>query len=234
MKFPLLLAFIVLNTISGYTQSKVYFLPTLHGIHGVNKQYSFRNLREVIQQLNPSVIAVEIRPEDVDSDSAYIKQNYPAEMWIMRYWFPSAKIRGFDWLGQDIERKPIPANYWKEISPIKQWEKALENDSVYTKKLSTCDTFSNERMSLLKTLSLKELLQSKDEQLTNNFYACLREKLQNTPHQRVVDFYDERNSKILSNINRIISENKGKTIVILIGDDHYQVLRHAFVNDAVY
>jgi hypothetical protein len=214
--------------------AKVYLVPTLHNLHRVNAQYTYDSLIQLIKRLNPDVIAVEIRPEDVDRDSFYLKQNYPYEMWMMKYWFAGKKTEGFDWLGKDVEGKPIPDNYWKEISAIKKWERMLNADSVYSKRADVCDSFTNKRVELLKTLSLKDLLKSKDAEWTKQFYNCMQEQLNRSLHQKILNFYSLRNKKLLQNIQRITRRYKGKTIVILTGDDHYVYLKDKFHNDPLF
>ncbi|HYK54919.1 MAG TPA: hypothetical protein VEV15_00445, partial [Flavisolibacter sp.] len=73
--------------VSGFAQTKVCLIPTLHGLHKTNKLYNYDSLKATVARLHPDVIAVEIRAEDVASDTAYLKKNYPYEMWMMRYWF---------------------------------------------------------------------------------------------------------------------------------------------------
>lgn len=205
--------------------SKIYLLPTLHSIHKINANYDYRHLKETVVEINPDIIAVEIRPEDISQDSLYLKKNYPYEMWMMKEWFPAKKILGFDWLGTDIENQLIPANYWKEISPIKKYEKALAEDSVYSAKKAKCEHFNTERLPILKTNSLAQLLKSKDAQLTSDFYQCFNESLQGSIHKRIPEFYAKRNQEILENIRKIILENKNKKILFLTGDDHYIFLK---------
>ena len=212
-------------------QSNVYLIPTLHGLHNVNKHYSYDSLRQIISILNPEIIAVEMRPEDIDEDSIYLAGNYPLEMRMMKYWFPETKVVGFDWLGADIEGRLIPSNYWKEISSIKKFERELQHDSIYQNIISNCDTFTRERLSLLQTLSLHDLLSSKDSLLTVGYYQCLEEMLKDSVHERVLTFYTLRNEKMLQNINKIIREHKKKRIVILTGDDHYIYLKNKFKNN---
>lgn len=202
-----------------------YLLPTLHTLHQVNGQYSYRHLREKAAELKPDLIAVEIRPEDMMQDSLYLKKNYPYEMWMMKQWFPQIKTEGFDWLGSDIEGKPIPENYWKETAPIKIYEKALAEDTVYFNKKSKCSHFNTERLPILKTKSLPEILNSNDGELTGKFYNCLAESLRGSVHQRVTDFYDQRNDELLKNIKKIIAKNRNKKILFLTGDDHYIFLK---------
>src|SRR5687768_9829702 len=115
---------------TAFAQTRVYVIPVLHGMHKTNPLYSYDSVQAIVKRLNPDVIAVEIRAEDIDSDTAYLKQNYPLEMWMMPYWFPGATIAGFDWLGDELAGKPIPARYWKDHSRIKALQRLLGTDSV--------------------------------------------------------------------------------------------------------
>ncbi|OWK72779.1 hypothetical protein CBW16_13060 [Flavobacteriaceae bacterium JJC] len=216
--------FALLHSCKTNTRS-VYMRPTLHTLHQVNSQYSYIQLRQTVAALKPDLIAVEIRSEDLMQDSLYLKKNYPYEMWMMKQWFPAVQTAGFDWLGSDIEGQPIPENYWKEISPIKKYEKALAEDSLYSNRKSKCSHFNTERLPILKTKSLAEILSSNDAQLTGKFYTCLAESLHGSVHQRVTDFYDQRNDKLLDNIKDLIAKNRNKRILIITGDDHYAFLK---------
>ncbi|MGE5411586.1 MAG: hypothetical protein ACM3MI_11560 [Clostridiales bacterium] len=229
------LLFCIISLYSFSTPNKkVYFIPTLHGIHQANKSYSYDSLKQLVNHLNPDVIAVEIRQEDINGDSLYLSKNYPYEMRMMKYWLPNAKIVGFDWLGDDIEGKPIPNNYWKDISSIKKSERELQADSLYATKCAACDTFRNQRIGILKDNSLKEILKSKDAQFARQFYDCLADQLNGTKHEDILKFYDKRNEKILINIKKVIKNNKNKTIVIITGDDHYIYLQDSFHHDLIY
>lgn len=204
---------------------KVYLLPTIHKLHQVNPQYGYEQLREIVAELKPELIAVEIRSEDISRDSLYLKKNYPYEMWMMKQWFPTTRIEAFDWLGSDIEGKAIPENYWKEISAIKKYEKALNEDPVYLDRKSKCSHFNEERLPILKTKSLYEILKSNDGELTEKFYSCLAESLRGSVHQRVVDFYERRNLELQKKLQKLIDSNRNKKILILTGDDHFHFLK---------
>jgi hypothetical protein len=219
---------LILLKISFQQESKVYFIPTLHQLHKSNINYSYTHLKEIIAELKPDIIAVEIRQFDINQDSMYLKSNYPYEMWNMKYWFPKTKVVGFDWLGDDIEGKALSPTYWKEVSPIKKWERELNDDSLFNDKILSCRTITKQRIELLSTLSLKDLLKSKNSALVNQFYNCLNSQLEHTRHERILIFYEQRNQKMLSNIEAIIANNKGKTIVIITGDDHYIALKDKF------
>ena len=224
----------ILITSCNNNSGKVYFIPTIHNLHKVNDSYNYGSLKQIVSALNPDIIAVEIRPEDIQQDSVYLSKNYPSEMRMMKYWFPKSKIAGFDWLGSDIEGQLIPSNYWSEISLIKQYEKELNADSLFSRQTAACDSFTNQRLEILKNFSLKDLLKSPDAALTKQFYQCLESKLKGSIHERVLSFYDLRNAELLENIERIIAENKDKTIVILTGDDHFVSLKDKFQHEALF
>ena len=215
-------------------ERRVYLVPVLHGLHKTNPNYSYDSLRALVARLQPDVIAVEIRPEDITRDTSYLKQNYPYEMWMMRYWFPGAAQAGFDWLGAELEGKPIPEGYWKNAAPIKQYQAALASDSIYSARVAACQPLVQQRMALLKSLALNQLLHSPDSALTAQYYRCLDSALAGSVHQRIPRFSELRNQKILENIQQLISRNQGKTLVILTGDDHYVYLSHRFGHLPLY
>ncbi|HAN19697.1 MAG: hypothetical protein A2X13_14345 [Bacteroidetes bacterium GWC2_33_15] len=224
----------VLLSSTGRAQTKVYLIPSLHGLHKQNQNYSYDSLKLLINRLNPDLIAVEIREIDVPEDTNYLKKNYPFEMWMMKYWFPATKVEGFDWLGEEIEGKLIPLNYWKEISSVKKCEIALSNDSLYKVRISSCDSFGIARMEILKTSSLKEILVSNDAALCTQYYNCYSTLLTGSDYELIPKFNNKRNEKILQNINEIIRKNRNKTIVVVTGDDHYVYLKHRISHCQIY
>ncbi|OFX90128.1 MAG: hypothetical protein A2W99_17560 [Bacteroidetes bacterium GWF2_33_16] len=234
MKIKLILSLFILITITGFAQTKVYLIPTLHSLHKINNNYSYDSLKSIINRINPDIIAVEIRESDISADTSYLKKNYPYEMWMMPRWFSSTKIEGFDWLGDDIEGNPIPQNYWKEISAIKKCEKALSIDSIYTASISKCDSFANARLEILKTFSLKEILESDDATLCNKYYDCYSELLSGTDYELIPQLNKKRNEKILFNINELVKKYNGKIIVIITGDDHYVYLKDKVKHISIY
>lgn len=213
----------------------VYFIPTLHNYHDVNPHYSYDSLRSIVASLNPDIIAVEIRPEDIKADSAYLDDNYPYEMLMMRNWFPNVEFLGFDWLGEELEGRMIPEGYGKSgQSAYKEAEKRLSQDSLYMSKLSVCFTRMRERMSLIRNSSLEQLLVSADGEITRQYHECREKVLKGSPYEEMVIFTNKRDDKIVENINRIIESNKGKRIVILTGDDHYHVLKDKIKHNELY
>jgi hypothetical protein len=214
----LLVASLVLAT--AFTQ-KVYIIPTLHSLHKTNDQYTYEHLKAIIQKVKPDVIAVEIRSEDLASDTGYLKKNYPYEMWMMRYWFPSTAIEGFDWLGAELEGKAIPERYWEHQSRIRVLQRKLQADSIYTRKLKACDVYTEERMKTLQSSSLKGILQSNESIFIKEYYNCLGQQLRNSNYEELPKFYELRNQKLQERLSTIVKRHAGKTIAVITGADHY-------------
>lgn len=237
MKIPLLLLIfaVLINLLSCNTQQgEVFFVPTLHGYHSVNQNYNYDSLKAIIKKLNPDIIAVEIRAEDIEQDSMYIAYNYPYEMYAVKTWFPKAKVVGIDWLGKDIEGKLMSFDYWQTQSELKKVEQKLSTDSMYLKRLQTCNSRYAERDSLLRSLSLQQLLNSTDAEITTQYYSCLKNELQGSPYEALITFSNERNNEVLKNISAVIKHNKGKRIVILTSDDMYVAIKDSFEHQPVY
>ncbi|MDR2911551.1 MAG: carboxypeptidase-like regulatory domain-containing protein [Bacteroidales bacterium] len=234
----LLSALIFVSVFSAFAQSantngEVYFIPTLHGAHQVNSNYNYDSLKAIIARLNPEIIAVEIRSEDLEQDTLYLQKSYPDEMINMKKWFPDAVIVGFDWLGKDIEGKLIPDNYFQKTL-VKKLEKQLNQDSLYSDKFALCNSRWKERSKIFRTHSLKQLLESEDGEIVKNYYRCLNIQAQGTPYEPIADFYAERDRHILANIRKIIAQHGNRRIVIVTGDDHYQMLKDSIPHNSIY
>lgn len=221
--FILAVAFLIQAT--AFSQSTVYLIPALHGLHKTNVRYNYDSVRATIQRLHPDVIAVEIRDEDIGADTSYLKQNYPYEMWMMRYWFPTITIEGFDWLGAELEGNPIPNRYWQDHSHIKALQKLSSLDTAFSRKLTACQLYNDQRLTILNNNTLKGLLQSNDAILIKEYYDCLTQHLRGSAYEELTTFYDTRNQQMMQRLQAILASHPGKRIVVLTGDDHIPYLR---------
>jgi len=107
--------------------TQVLVVPSLHGLHAHSSGYDFDKLYTLVADFKPAVVGVEIRPEDIQADAAYLKRNYPPEMIALRDKY-AGRVIGFDWLGSEIAGRPIPADWWTHGSKIKALERKLDAD----------------------------------------------------------------------------------------------------------
>ncbi len=214
-----------LFSLQAFSQTKVVLIPTLHAMHASNPRYNYDSIQTLINRLDPDVVAVEIRSEDINTDTVYLKANYPFEMRMVQQWFPGKRVEGFDWLGADLEGRKVPARYWKDSSRIKALEQLMAMDSAMQKKLARCRIYSDARLNVLRSASLKQIISGSDAMLTQEYYNCLELTLRGSEYEELTAFYDLRNHKIQENVLNIISRFPGKTILVLTGADHYSYLR---------
>lgn len=201
-------------------QSEVLIISTIHGAHKINPNYSYDALFSFIEKFNPDIVGVEIRNEDIDSSLSYLKINYPYEMYAPISKYADKKIVGFDWLGEDIIGKPIPENYWKEQSIIKQLQLKLNKDSILKNKLSVTDIIQEEKKKLVLNSTLTELNDGRYDIINALYYSQLELLLKDTEYKAITDFYKKRDQMIANRIIEIVKKNRGKKMIFLIGADH--------------
>ena len=69
-------------------KTELLILPTIHGGHKKNVNYNFNHVRNIIKNFKPDIIALEIRPEDLDQDTIYLHKFYNPEMVMFLKEFP--------------------------------------------------------------------------------------------------------------------------------------------------
>lgn len=226
MKFYLIYFFYLLTLLIPYTtnsqtkKSEVVVISTIHGAHRVNTNYSYDTLFNFINGLNPDIIGVEIRAEDIDSSLNYLMKNYPYEMYEIIARFSDKLVVGIDWLGDEIAGRAIPENYWKDQSSIKELERKLMKDPVMVKRLSVMNSITNVKRDMTLKCSLIELNDGRYDLVNYIYYEQLKDLFNNTEYSALTDFYQKRDEKIAENLIRIIENNPGKRILIMVGADH--------------
>ena len=104
---------------------------------------------------------------------------------------------------------------------------------MYGARLAACQRYEDERLTILQAGSFKTILHSNDHILIREYYNCLDQHLRGSDYEELTRFYDERNRQIQENVLRLTQNHKGKTIVVLTGDDHYPYLRQYLVKQKV-
>jgi hypothetical protein len=76
-------------------------VATMYGLHQDHHASDFEDLFRLVENFEPNLVGVEIRPEDVGADEDYLRANYPHEMIELARRHGESAF-GFDWLGDDI------------------------------------------------------------------------------------------------------------------------------------
>lgn len=230
MKLKIFLASILLlglwRSPSFAQKTELLILPTIHAGHKKNLSYNFEHLRTIIKNFKPDIIALEIRPEDLDRDTSYLHKFYNPEMVMFRNEFPEAKKVGIDYMGSDVVGKPLPESFLKdtivEFGKFRLMNQKLMRDTAIVKarvEKGLPDLISK-RSKMMGSLGANQLMDGKYDALTEEFTIAQTKILRNTPYQYYDDFQVMRDQRIADNIKAIALKNKGKRILVLTGANH--------------
>lgn len=194
---------------------------TMHGYHRMLKTYSFDTLYALVRAAKPDYVGVEIRPEDIGQDSAYLSQNYPQEM-IHEAQAWGTHAFGFDWLGDELAGKFVPADWWSKTSWVKPLEQEMEADPTMQSPLLR--KIGDVQRDVIKIATPAIMSGALYDDAVDLMHMQRSSLTKGTRYQRVTDFYDERDRHIGSNVVAFIQKHPGKRIVVLTGADHHGTL----------
>ena len=206
-------------------KTQVMLLATLHNFHRTNPNYTYKDVYEIIRKYNPDILGVEIRPEDIDQDTTYLKQMYPLEMRQITVLFPDEKVFGVDWYGEEAAGKLLPADAFKggnqQLTRIKQLERELNTDTTLTPQRKLIGVLAQQFATLAKTSTPAELNNSGQYDLTADlFYKQMDTMLQGTPYEDYIKFNRQRDVEIGKNIAALIRQNPGRKLIFILGANH--------------
>lgn len=224
-----LLGLVVMTTDAVLAQKKteLLILPTIHTGHAKNVNYSFSHVTKIIENFKPDIIAIEIRPEDMDQDTAYLKKFYQPEMIMARLGFPGVPKVGIDFMGSEMEGKNLPADFSRdtigEMGRFRVTNQKLMKDSAIVKARIAKGLVSlkSKQGELMGKLSANELLDGSYDKVTDEYTRAQTEVLANSPYQYYDAFSIKRDQKIADNIKDLAIRNPGKRIIVLSGANHH-------------
>lgn len=198
--------------------AEVMIVATMHGLHQNHEGYDFEDLFQLVEDFEPDLVGVEIRPEDTGADEGYLQANYPYEMVeLARRWGDAAF--GFDWLGDDIAGLPIPKGHWQTGSAIKALERDLETDPAFAETREEAAIAAAQKELLVKATAASINDGAYDE-LTARASELAAERLRGSRYQPISEFYARRDREIANHLIEVVRENGGRRIIILTGADH--------------
>jgi len=199
--------------------TEVVVISAMHGMHKGHPSYDYETLYSLVKSYNPDFVGVEIRNEDIGLDADYLNSNYPNEMVVLANQYEK-NVFGFDWLGSEIQGKPIPAQYWKNLE-VKKIEKQLSNDEAFLKsKPKRLNAISKEMGTILKYATPSSLNDGQLGQLRREKVKLWQQWTKGTIYQKIFEFNNLRDKRIGENITSIISKNRGSRIVFVMGAAH--------------
>lgn len=208
-------------------QTELLILPTIHTRHVTNPNYSFAHVKRIIENFKPDIIGVEIRPEDMDQDTVYLKTFYQPEMIMTLKGFPGIQKAGIDFMGSDMEGRHLPPGFNRdttgEMGRFRLTNQKLMRDSQMVKaRIAKGLVALKARQSdMMSALSANELLDGSYDRITAEYTQAQTSLLKDTPYSYYDAFGIRRDQRIADNIRDLALKNPGKRIIILTGANHH-------------
>jgi len=205
--------------------TEVLVLPTLHGAHEVNSNYTYGDLMKTVKAFKPDVIGVEIRPIDMKMNSDSLDVFYPIEMIMVRDSFP-AKVMGIDYYNDATVAEPVNRKIFTDTTTqmgrIKLLMNAMQQDTLFLKRYEAAGIpqIQEEQKRIALNYSAAQFLKGEYDSLTERQYRLEDSLYKHTPYESYTVFNNNRDLHITQNALELIRSNPSKRVLILVGANH--------------
>ncbi len=197
---------------SNSKENKIVVLSTLHHFHKQDDFYTLDDIEEIMDNIEPDIICAELTEEELKMKKEQkVKLEYPDCI------IPYAEDKDIE----IIPMEPEEPDYSELVNTRIHTEKKLKEDEP--ERYETFELFVREWFTILRDewTGYKEVnneLNDKFCELKHNFQGELFGK-------KNKKMWESWNQHFLETIERVDSENEGKTILVTVGFEHSYWLR---------
>lgn len=205
--------------------AEVLVLPTLHGAHEVNQNYSYEDLMQHIKAFSPDVIGIEVRPVDMDLPGDSLDQFYPQEMVQVRDSFPNI-VTGIDFYSDEtkdeIVNRKMFTDSTTQMGRIKRLSQQMKLDSLLVSRHEELgiSKINDEQGRIALSYSAADFLKGEYDSLTQRQYWLEDSLFKNTVYEEYSRFNNQRDLEITKNALKLIENHPSKRVLILVGANH--------------
>ncbi len=216
-------------------KTEVLVLPTIHGAHEMNENYTYRDLMQIVKSYDPDIIGVEIRNEDLNMDTDSLDNFYPLEMIMVRDSFPE-KVRGIDYYSEATKKITVSremfADTLSEMYKIKRLSQDMKLDSAFVVDYQKTEIpkIQEEQRRIALNYSAEEFLKGEYDSITGLQYRIEDSLFSDTRYAAYSIFNNRRDLQITLNALQLIEENSGKKVLIMVGANHRNRLMDSLKN----
>lgn len=224
-KISLLLALVLMTACNSEEPTEVLVLPTLHGAHEMNMNYTYDDLMATVKAFDPDVIGVEIRPVDMQLDSDSLDVFYPIEMIKVRDSFPG-KTSGIDFYSQSVENETVNRKMFvdttSQMGRIKKLQREMGRDSLLISRYEALGlpVIQKNQQRIGMNYSAEEMINGEYDSLTGRQYELEDSLFKNSIYEEYSRFNNERDLQITKNALELVEKNPGKKVLLLVGANH--------------
>lgn len=237
--FSLLLPLAVINlSCTGDRETQVLVLPTIHGAHEMNENYTYDDLMQLVKAFDGDVIGVEIRPEDMEMETDSLDIFYPLEMIMVRDSFPG-KVQGIDYYNEETKNITVNRQMFNdtlsEMYRIKRLTQDMTLDSAFVAdyQKTQLPKIQEEQRRIAMNYSAEEFLKGEYDSITGRQYQIEDSLYSNSIYAAYPVFNYRRDLQITLNALQIVQDNPGKKILFMVGANHRNRLVDSLKNKNV-
>ncbi len=202
----------------------VMVVASLHNLHQSDRNYGYDRLYRIIRDFRPDWVGVEIRPEDMTADAAYLGGWYPREMRELKGEYPG-RVFGFDWFGDDLNGRPIPSD-WRDTNAVKVMERDIDSapelQTPARRALKArLDAIQARQQALLANTTPRGLNDGRYDVLCVDYYDTLRQYVAGTRFEAMSRFYTARDAHLAAAVAAFVKGHPGQRIAVVTGADHH-------------
>ena len=196
----------------------VMIVPSIHQHHQTNPNFSYDDLFRIVRTFRPDRVGVEIAPERMTFEAAYLADQYPQEMITLKSDYGDRAF-GFDWAGDAPPTRAITID-WTTSQPEMADDAALNTPErrAYAARLSQ---LSAERDQLLATTTPYNLSTGRFDALCIDYNNTLRAYVAGTQYEAAARFDTAHDAHLAANIATVIRAHPGERIAVVTGAEHY-------------
>lgn len=237
--FPFLLILTLISfSCTRDQETRVLVLPTIHGAHEMNENYTYNDLMQLVKTYNADVIGVEIRPEDMKMETDSLDIFYPLEMIMVRDSFPG-KVQGIDYYNEETKNirvnRQMFSDSLSEMYRIKLLMQDMTLDSAFVAQYEKTGLpkIREEQRRIAMSYSAEEFLKGEYDSITGRQYQIEDSLYSNSIYAAYPVFNNRRDLQITQNALKIVQDNPGKKILLMVGANHRNRLVDSLKNKNV-
>lgn len=234
--------FLVLALLTACTSKEptttVLVLPTLHGAHEMNANYTYDDLLTIAKAFDPDVIGVEIRPVDMELPGDSLDVFYPVEFIQVRDSFPGI-VKGIDFYSEETRDEVVNRKMFTdtttEMGRIKNLQQQMNKDSLLLESYesSGIPQIQEKQTQIALNYSAEEMLNGQYDSLTARQYRLEDSIFKNSIYEAYSRFNNNRDLQITKNALELVEKNRGKKVLLLVGANHRNRLVDSLENKKV-
>ena len=200
-------------------KTELLIVSSLHAAHKDHATFSYDDLFSLVQDFGPDFVGVEIRPEDIGMDRAYLSSHYPQEMVELAHRYQERAF-GFDWLGNEIAGTAIPQAYFKDLPRTKLLQELDDDEVMMARRPEQIARFQEEQWKIIESATPASLTDGRYGALCRQIDELEQNWLSDSRYEEIVAFDQLRDEEIARNLIQFIERHPGSRIIAVMGADH--------------